>query len=183
MNQANPERTMGMMRNTMQLRGFVAGLATGIAAVLLVSRTVAQHGDGNKAVQPKPGEVTPNRVTGIGGVFFRAKDPKGLVEWYRTNLGIDTKGGFADFRWRELDAPQEVGHTTWRIFPSKNLYFGESASQWMINYRVADLERMLEQLRKAGVKIEKSEDHDFGGWAWITDPEGNRIELWEPREK
>ena len=106
-----------------------------------------------------------------------------MVAWYRTNLGIQSKGGYADFTWRDKDHPEEIGHTAWRIFPTNTTYFGESSSSLMINYRVANLDRMLEQLRRSGVKIEKVENYDYGRWAWIMDPEGNRIELWEPRKK
>lgn len=105
------------------------------------------------------------QVTGIGGVFFEAKD------------------GCADFVWREKDHPDRLGRTVWAIFPADTAHFGQSSSHLMINYRVCNLERMLEQLRRGGVEIEKVEDYDYGRFAWIMDPEGNRIELWEPREK
>ena len=123
------------------------------------------------------------QVTGIGGVFFKVNDPKGMSAWYRTNLGIQSKGGYTDFTWRDKDHPEEMGHTAWRIFPTNTTYFGQSSSSLMINYRVANLDRMLEQLRRSGVKIEKIENYDYGRWAWITDPDGNRIELWEPKKK
>ena len=123
------------------------------------------------------------QVTGIGGVFFKVKDPKAMAAWYRKTLGIQSKGGFADFTWREKDNPEELGHTAWAMFPSNTTYFGESPSPLMINYRVANLDAMLEQLRKSGVKIEKVENSDYGRFAWITDPEGNRIELWEPKKE
>ena len=123
------------------------------------------------------------QVTGIGGVFFKVKDPKEMTAWYRTNLGIQSKGGYADFTWRDKDHPEEMGHTAWRVFPTNTTYFGQSSSSLMINYRVANLDRMLEQLRRSGVKIEKIENYDYGRWAWIMDPEGNRIELWEPKKK
>jgi predicted enzyme related to lactoylglutathione lyase len=122
------------------------------------------------------------RVTGIGGVFFKARDPNGLAAWYEAHLGIESKEGCADFAWREKDQPDQLGRTVWAVFPADTTHLGQSASS-MINYRVANLDRMLEQLRGAGVKIEKVEDYDYGRFAWITDPEGNRVELWEPREK
>ncbi len=128
-------------------------------------------------------ELQTEQVTGIGGVFFKAKDPKGMAAWYRKNLGIQSKGGYADFIWRDKDHPEEVGHTAWAIFPTNTTYFGPAASALMINYRVANLERMLEQLRRSGVKIEKVEDFDYGRFAWLEDPEGNRLELWEPKAK
>jgi len=81
------------------------------------------------------------------------------------------------------DRPEQMGRTVWAIFPSNSTYFGNSPSPLMINYRVANLEKMLAQLRRSGVKIEKTEDYGYGRFAWITDLEGNRIELWEPKEK
>jgi predicted enzyme related to lactoylglutathione lyase len=123
------------------------------------------------------------KVTGIGGVFFKTKDPERMAAWYQANLGIDSQQGYADFTWREKDNPEQVGRTVWAMFPPDTAHFGQSPSPWMVNYRVANLDRMLEQLRKAGVTIEKVEDYDYGRFAWLMDPEGNRIELWEPIEK
>jgi catechol 2,3-dioxygenase-like lactoylglutathione lyase family enzyme len=122
-------------------------------------------------------------VTGIGGVFFKVKDPKGMAAWYRKNLGIQSRNGYTDFTWRDKDHPAEVGHTVWAIFPTNTTHFGQSSSALMINYRVSNLDRMLEELRSSGVKIEKVEDSDYGRFAWIMDPEGNRVELWEPKKK
>lgn len=121
------------------------------------------------------------RVTGIGGVFFKARDPERLLDWYREHLGITAADGQADFRWREHDRPNEVGRTVWSIFPAESDYFGANSSAFMVNYRVANLDKMLEQLRNAGITVEKVEDFDYGRFAWFTDPEGNRVELWEPK--
>lgn len=104
-----------------------------------------------------------------------------MSAWYRDNLGISSTDGTADFLWREHDKPDEVGRTVWSIFPENTDYFGPSRLGFIVNYRVANLDRMLEQLRRSGITVEKVEDHDYGRFAWITDPEGNRIELWEPR--
>lgn len=123
------------------------------------------------------------RVTGIGGVFFKARDPEGMAKWYGKHLGIQAEHGYADFTWREKDHPDQIGHTAWAIFETDATHFGQSSKSLMINYRVSNLERMLEQLRREGVKIEKVEDFDYGRFAWIMDPEGNRVELWEPKEK
>lgn len=120
------------------------------------------------------------QVTGIGGVFFKAQDPARMAIWYREHLGIATADGHADFAWREKDRPDEIGRTIWSIFPADTDYFGSAV---MINYRVSNLDRMLEQLRSSGIAVEKVEDYDYGRFAWIRDPEGNRIELWEPRTK
>jgi catechol 2,3-dioxygenase-like lactoylglutathione lyase family enzyme len=121
------------------------------------------------------------RVTGIGGIFFKAHDPDRLSAWYREHLGIPVEDGHADFTWRDRDRPEEIGRTVWSLFPVETDYFGASSSPFMVNYRVANLDRMLEQLRGAGIVIEKVEDYDYGRFAWVSDPEGNRIELWEPK--
>jgi len=103
-----------------------------------------------------------------------------MAEWYRQHLGIASQEGYADFEWRDLQGRE--GHTVWALFPADSDKFGSPGASSMINYRVADLTGLLEELRQAGVTIEKSEDSDFGRFAWITDPEGNRIELWEPKD-
>jgi catechol-2,3-dioxygenase len=172
------------MKRNIEVGSLLLGAFSGAVAVLCVAAVTTKTNaadSGDAAAKEK--EVPREQVTGIGGVFFKVKDPKGMTAWYRENLGIQSKGGYADFTWREKDHPEEMGHTAWRIFPTTTTYFGESSSSLMINYRVANLDRMLEQLRKGGVKIEKVEDYDYGRWAWITDPEGNRIELWEPKGK
>ena len=123
------------------------------------------------------------KVTGIGGIFFRARDPARMSAWYREHLGICTKDGHADFLWREHERPDEIGRTVWSVFPADTDYFGPARPAFMINYRVADLDGLLNQLRRKGVAVEKIENFDYGRFAWITDPEGNRIELWEPKTR
>jgi predicted enzyme related to lactoylglutathione lyase len=123
-------------------------------------------------------------VTGIGGIFLKAQDPKKLATWYRDNLGLPMRGGgMAIFPWRDKDKPDQLGRTAWRLFPTNSTYFGASTSPVMVNYRVSNLERMIEQLRRNGVTVEKTEDSDYGRFTWVTDPEGNRLELWEPKAK
>jgi predicted enzyme related to lactoylglutathione lyase len=113
------------------------------------------------------------RVNGIGGVFFRARDPEALRRWYAEHLGIDVQG------WG--GAPFEGGVTAWSIFAGDTDYFGPSGQQSLVNYRVSDLDAMLAQLRTAGVPVEeKIEDGELGRFGWATDPEGNRFELWQP---
>ena len=167
------------MKRKIEIRSLLLGAFAGAVAVLCVAATATKT-DAGASGETK--EVQVEKVTGIGGVFFKAKDPKQMLAWYRKNLGIPAKGSYTDFLWREKDHPEVMGHTAWRIFPTNTTYFGESSSSLMINYRVANLDRMLAQLRSGGVKVEKVEDYDYGRWAWITDPEGNRIELWEPAE-
>jgi len=122
------------------------------------------------------------RVTGIGGVFLKGRDPATLGEWYRRHLGIDVQeGGWAVFKWRDHEDPARPGSTVWSVFPADTEYFGKGGQRAMINYRVADLDGVLAALRSEGVsvdeRVEKSAEGRFG---WITDPEGNRIELWQP---
>ena len=123
------------------------------------------------------------RVTGIGGIFFKARDPEKMYQWYEKHLGLkrEPHGQGAELRWREADAPEREGTTVWSIFKQDSKYFEPSQAPFMINYRVDNLDALLEDLRAQGVQIDpKREDADYGRFAWIIDPEGNRIELWEP---
>ena len=117
------------------------------------------------------------RVRGLGGVFFKARDPKALAEWYRDHLGIPVAEGqtYASFE----SAPGD--QTVWSAFPTETEYFGPGSSGLMVNYRVDDLDAMLAQLRKAGVEVvERIEEYSYGRFGWAVDSEGNRFELWEP---
>jgi len=121
------------------------------------------------------------RVTGIGGVFFKAKDPKALAHWYERHLGMRIVDTVALFTWRSGRDGKVKGHTVWSIFPADTKYFGEGGPAFMVNYRVRDLESVLAALRNEGVDVaRKVEDSEYGRFGWVTDPEGNRIELWEP---
>ena len=132
------------------------------------------------------------RVTGIGGIFFKSEDPDKLYQWYETHLGIPRSphGTGAVFEWREIDDSQKNdsqnneaanGATAWSIFPGNTKYFDPGRSGFMINYRVDDLDALLQALKEEGVQIDPHrEDSDYGRFAWIMDPDGNRIELWEP---
>ena len=113
------------------------------------------------------------KVTGIGGVFFRAKDPAALSDWYKKNLGING-----------MDWVQQQGQTVFAPFPADTDYFGSESQNFMLNFRVDDLDGMLKQLRLNNVKIVKDveEQTGVGRFASIEDPEGNRIELWEPHD-
>jgi len=120
-------------------------------------------------------------VTGIGGIFFKAKDPQELSRWYRQHLGIAVEGNMALFTWRGGKDGKVQGHTVWSIFPADTKYFGEDGAAFMVNYRVKDLDRVLAALHAEGVNVaRKVERSEYGRFGWITDPEGNRIELWEP---
>ncbi|MBI1805732.1 MAG: VOC family protein [Ignavibacteria bacterium] len=121
------------------------------------------------------------RVTGIGGIFFKSNDPTNMREWYRIHLGIESGNDGASFEWREKEHPERIGYTVWSPFPGDTTYFNPSKAPFMINYRVADLDVLLDQLRQEGVPVEdRIEEYEYGRFAWIMDPEGNRIELWEP---
>lgn len=123
------------------------------------------------------------RVTGLGGVFFKAKDPKNMYEWYEKHLGIkrEADGSGSIFHWRDAAQPEQAGMTVWSVFPQDTNYFGTGPAPFMMNFRVDNMEELLKALREEGVTIDpKVEDYDYGKFAWIVDPEGNRIELWEP---
>ena len=124
------------------------------------------------------------RVTGIGGVFFKCKDPKKMTEWYKTHLGLDTNPYGATFQWYEGEGGTKKAQTQWSPFPETTKYFEPSTKDFMINYRVENLEALIVQLKAEGVAIvDKMETYDYGKFVHILDAEGNKIELWEPAEK
>ena len=122
-----------------------------------------------------------NRVTGIGGIFFKANDPATLRAWYKTHLGIDVQAwGGAAFRWADDRNPQD-GITTWMVSASSGDDFAPSTAPFMVNYRVASLHPLLEALRAEGCTVlERTDESAFGKFGWVIDPEGNKVELWEP---
>jgi predicted enzyme related to lactoylglutathione lyase len=122
------------------------------------------------------------RVTGIGGVFFSARDPKALREWYKEHLGIDVQDwGGAAFRWADAAGNPIKGTTAWLIGPADGKHFAPSKSTFMVNYRVDDLAALLSALREEGCNVlDKTEDSEYGKFGWVMDPEGNKVELWQP---
>ncbi len=124
------------------------------------------------------------RVTGIGGIFFKAKDPRKLREWYQTHLGLDLESwGGTVFKWASPENPSGTGSTVWSIFEDTSDYFSPGTARFMINYRVENLRALLELLRTEGCEVDdKVEESEFGKFGWVMDPEGNRVELWEPPE-
>ncbi|MYM39398.1 VOC family protein [Duganella qianjiadongensis] len=122
------------------------------------------------------------RVTGIGGVFFKAKDPVALRAWYKTHLGVDVQAwGGAVFDWTDANGQPVAGATAWTISADNGKEYAPSTSSFMINYRVADLDALLVALRDEGCHVvEVGEPSEFGKFAWVMDPEGNKVELWEP---
>lgn len=121
------------------------------------------------------------RVTGIGGIFFKSKNPVLLKKWYQEHLGLNTDQYGTNFEWREADDSTQKGFTQWSPFTEKTKYFAPSEKQFMINYRVADMDWLIRELRKEQVTILDSvESVSYGKFVHIMDPEGNKIELWEP---
>ena len=120
------------------------------------------------------------RVIGLGGIFFKARDPKALYEWYRKHLGIESSPE-AGAMWQSTDDPGAPVINLLAMFPDTTKYFGSGPSPFMINFRVDNLTELFKALREEGVQVEdKVEEHEYGKFGWITDPEGNRVELWEP---
>nr|WP_133477619.1 VOC family protein [Lysobacter segetis] len=120
------------------------------------------------------------RVTGIGGVFFKARDPAALAAWYRDALGLDVQPwGGAALRWGTPENPS--GTTAWSLFAADTPHFEPSTAAFMVNYRVDDLDALLQRLRADGCTVVDGPDaSDYGRFAWVLDPEGNKVELWEP---
>lgn len=140
------------------------------ACVLALATTVPAQA----APDPPPGHVT-----GIGGVFFKAKDPKALAAWYRDVLGLPVQAwGGAALRY---DAPKHPPAAAWSAFPASSAYFAPSTSDFMIDYAVDDLDALVKRLHDKGVAILRQSDDDNGRFAWILDPEGHKVELWEPK--
>jgi len=126
-----------------------------------------------------------SRVTGIGGIFFKGQDAESLRAWYRQHLGIEAQGdGGYVFESRDKDNPEKLCQTVWSVFAGHTKYFEPSKASFMINYRVDDLDAVLAKLRAEGVTVDdkSGEDSEYGKFGWIMDPEGNRIELWQPPE-
>lgn len=124
------------------------------------------------------------RVTGIGGIFFKCKNPKLVREWYQTHLGLNTNQYGAVFEWRQGADTTKKGFTQWSPFSETTKYFAPSTKDFMINYRVDDLVTLVAQLRNEGVTISDSiETFDYGKFVHIMDIEGNKIELWEPNDE
>ena len=149
--------------------GFIATFCLGFVCKTVI---IEQNNKTNKM----------KKVTGIGGIFFKCKDPKKMNEWYKNHLGFDTNDYGANFEWREESDPSKKGSTQWSAFSETTKYFEPSTKEFMINYRVDNLEGLVEQLKSEGVTIvDKIESYDYGKFVHILDAEGNKIELWEPK--
>ena len=122
----------------------------------------------------------PKRVTGIGGIFFKSNDPKAMREWYAKHLGLPVSEYGTMFEWRHADEPEKKGTTVWNPFKADTKYFEPSGREYMLNYRVENLEWLLGELKKEGVEqVGEMQVYEYGKFAHIVDPEGNKIELWE----
>jgi predicted enzyme related to lactoylglutathione lyase len=134
-----------------------------------------------KIIYPSSPPQTIRKVTGIGGIFFKCKDPKKIKAWYAKNLGLHTDAYGTVFEWRQATDSTRRGYTVWGPFNEKTKYFEPSVKDFMINYRVENLQALVDQLRADSVEIlDTIEKYDYGKFVHILDIEGNKIELWEP---
>jgi len=156
-----------MKRTTLIITLIATSFLLGFASKTIISNK-------NKNTQMK-------KVTGIGGIFFKCKDPKAINEWYKAHLGLNTSPYGTSFEWREAEDSAKKGITQWAPFADSTKYFEPSTKDFMINYRVENLEALVEQLKNEGVTIvDKIEGSEYGKFVHVLDPEGNKIELWEP---
>lgn len=122
-----------------------------------------------------------NRVTGLGGFFFKSKDPAATRDWYKAHLGLNTDAYGCTFRWKDMDGRD--CSTQWSPFKEDTTYFNPGKKDFMMNFRVENLESLLAALREEGVTIVgEIEEYEYGKFGWIMDPEGNKLELWEPAD-
>lgn len=153
----------------MAVRAIIVALCLGVSVTA---------GRGQPASAPASAE-TAGHITGVGGIFFKAKDPKALAAWYRDVLGMPLEPwGGAKLRY---DAPQHPPALIWSAFPASTTYFAPSTGDFMINYAVDDMDAFVARLQAKGVAILKRDEEANGRFAWILDPEGHKIELWEPK--
>jgi predicted enzyme related to lactoylglutathione lyase len=146
--------------------------------ITLILATTFCLGFAFKSVTTKNNDSKMKRVTGIGGVFFKSKDPKATTEWYQKHLGLDTNPYGATFEWYESPNSSKKAQTQWTPFAENSKYFDK---EFMINYRVENLERLVDELKNEGVTIvDTIETFDYGKFVHILDAEGNKVQLWEP---
>jgi predicted enzyme related to lactoylglutathione lyase len=122
------------------------------------------------------------KVTGLGGIFFKCEDPQKISQWYQKHLGLSkTAGNSILFEWKKMDGGDEPSTTVWSPFKESSTYFAPSSKEFMFNFIVEDLAALMEELKKEGVQVVgEMQEHEYGKFGWIIDPEGNKIELWEP---
>ena len=162
----------------MRYKLLVSAIALSMISVSAFGQTATTHSSDHQATSG--GVKTMSRVTGIGGIFIKAKDPAKLQDWYKQHLGIEIQAwGGTSFRWVDSSGKPTAGTTAWMIGDGKN--FAPSTAPFMVNYRVSDLNALLAALRAEGCNVlEKTEESEYGKFGWVMDPEGNKIELWEP---
>jgi predicted enzyme related to lactoylglutathione lyase len=154
---------------------FILGLVTAFCLGFAFKTIIIKQNNSNTTKMKK--------VTGIGGIFFKCKDPHKMKEWYQTHLGFGTEKYGTNFEWRQVADPTKKGSTIWSPFAETTKYFEPSTKDFMINYRVENIEALVEQLKNEGVTIaDKIEDSDYGKFVHIIDVEGNKVELWEPKD-
>jgi len=159
-----------MKKNVLMTLAFIATFGLGFA-FRSITTTITEDAPSLK------------RVTGIGGIFFKCKDPKKVREWYKTHLGLNTNQYGTVFEWRQGADTTKKGFTQWSPFAETTKYFAPSTKDFMINYRVENLEALVGQLKKEGVVVVDSiETVDYGKFVHILDVEGNKLELWEPND-
>ena len=159
-------------------------VATSLTAQSTSDRTAASGTPKDEPKSVTAEEAPMKRVTGIGGIFFHAKDPAALRAWYQEHLGIDVQDwGGAAFQWVDSEGNPTRGTTVWSIDAAGNDHFAPSSAPFMINYRVENLDALLKVLRAEGCNVlEKTESSEYGKFGWVVDPEGNKVELWQPPE-
>jgi catechol 2,3-dioxygenase-like lactoylglutathione lyase family enzyme len=173
-----------MLRKPMPVLSVLSALAVLLLPVCPAQQPASTAANAASAkASTKEGPAMPSergRILGIGGIFFKSANQQQMREWYGKHLGLADKGEGVMLPWREKDNPEKEHVTVWTVFPGNTKYF-EPSQAFMVNYIVDDLDALLERLQKEGVKIDpKRQDADYGRFAWIYDPDGNKIELWQP---
>lgn len=164
-----------MNKTSIFILGLILGLVASFCSGFVFKTIIVKQNNSNITKMKK--------VTGIGGIFFKCKDPKQMREWYQTHLGLDASPYGTKFEWRQAEDPTKKGSTVWSPFAETTRYFEPSSKDFMINYRVENIEALVEQLKTEGVTIiDKIEDSDYGKFVHILDGEGNKVELWEPKD-
>lgn len=151
---------------------------------MVIRNLIANRQEDIKSRNLDSPEIYMKRVTGIGGIFFKAKDAPALWAWYKRHLGIDVQEwGGTVFHWTDSEGKPIGGTTTWSIGPDEGDYFAPSNAKFMVNYRVEDLHGLVKVLKEEGCTVlEPIQESEYGKFAWVMDPEGNKVELWQPPE-
>ena len=169
-------------RQLLQILSYAFG-----SSFILLRNEFAMSAQNSAPVQSQKRKTTMSqqgRTLGIGGIFFKSANKQQMQEWYARHLGLADSGhGDVILPWRGKDNPESEQMTVWSIFPANTKYFEPSPASFMVNYIVDDLEALLDRLAKEGVHIDpKRQDESYGRFAWIFDPDGNKIELWQPHQ-